>query len=185
MLGPYLTPWLARTYTAGCLIVELLFMVTDRHTSRLSQASHWCLKASITGCRPIVILAQRDKEEMDDELKSALKGYSLEWHTRHVVSAAFVLPSPPPLHRASPRKHEAAAPCLACCLPVEGQHPPIIWGPLCLWRWDNSRKTPLPLAGRAHLTAWLILIGWRPGRLATSFCWTLEKRWTLLSHALA
>lgn len=33
-------------------------------------------------CRPVVILAQRDKEEMDEELKTALRGYSLEWHTR-------------------------------------------------------------------------------------------------------
>ena len=33
-------------------------------------------------CRPVVILAQRDKEEMDEELKTSLRGYSLEWHTR-------------------------------------------------------------------------------------------------------
>ena len=33
-------------------------------------------------CRPVVILAERDKVEMDTELRSALKGFSLEWHTR-------------------------------------------------------------------------------------------------------
>lgn len=33
-------------------------------------------------CRPIVILADRQKEEMDEELRAALKGFTLEWHTR-------------------------------------------------------------------------------------------------------
>ena len=32
--------------------------------------------------RPVVILADRDKEEMDAELRSALRGFLLEWHTR-------------------------------------------------------------------------------------------------------
>lgn len=30
----------------------------------------------------MVVLAERDKEEMDKELRGALKGYALEWHTR-------------------------------------------------------------------------------------------------------
>ena len=30
----------------------------------------------------MVVLAERDKEEMDKELREALKGYALEWHTR-------------------------------------------------------------------------------------------------------
>ena len=29
-----------------------------------------------------MILADREKEEMDEELRAALKGISLEWHTR-------------------------------------------------------------------------------------------------------
>lgn len=36
----------------------------------------------VTGCRPVVVLADREKEEMDDELRHSLKGYSIEWHTR-------------------------------------------------------------------------------------------------------
>jgi hypothetical protein len=32
--------------------------------------------------RPVVILAERDKEEMDRQLRKALRGTSLEWHTR-------------------------------------------------------------------------------------------------------
>ncbi|KAL3139211.1 hypothetical protein ABBQ32_005982 [Trebouxia sp. C0010 RCD-2024] len=31
---------------------------------------------------PVVVLADREKEEMDDELRHSLKGYSIEWHTR-------------------------------------------------------------------------------------------------------
>jgi len=33
-------------------------------------------------CRPVVILCNKDKEEMDEELRGALKGFKLEWHTR-------------------------------------------------------------------------------------------------------
>ena len=33
-------------------------------------------------CRPVVILADRDKEKMDEELRTALKGHCIEWHTR-------------------------------------------------------------------------------------------------------
>ncbi len=33
-------------------------------------------------CRPVVILADRQKEEMDEELRAALKGFTVEWHTR-------------------------------------------------------------------------------------------------------
>lgn len=41
------------------------------------------LKAACTWpCRPVVVLAERDKEEMDKELRGSLKGYALEWHTR-------------------------------------------------------------------------------------------------------
>ena len=29
-----------------------------------------------------MILADRDKEEMDAELRAALKGFQIEWHTR-------------------------------------------------------------------------------------------------------
>lgn len=32
--------------------------------------------------RPVVVLADREKEEMDDELRHSLKGYKIEWHTR-------------------------------------------------------------------------------------------------------
>ena len=32
--------------------------------------------------RPVVILAERDKEDMDVQLRRALRGSSLEWHTR-------------------------------------------------------------------------------------------------------
>ena len=34
------------------------------------------------GSRPVVVLADREKEEMDDELRHSLKGYNIEWHTR-------------------------------------------------------------------------------------------------------
>lgn len=34
------------------------------------------------GSRPVVVLADREKEEMDDELRHSLKGYQIEWHTR-------------------------------------------------------------------------------------------------------
>ena len=30
----------------------------------------------------MVVLADREKEEMDDELRHSLKGYKIEWHTR-------------------------------------------------------------------------------------------------------
>jgi len=33
-------------------------------------------------CRPVVVLADREKEEMDEELRHSLKGYKIEWHTR-------------------------------------------------------------------------------------------------------
>ena len=33
-------------------------------------------------CRPVVVLADREKEEMDEELRHSLKGYKVEWHTR-------------------------------------------------------------------------------------------------------
>lgn len=33
-------------------------------------------------CRPVVVLAERDKEAMDQEVRRALRGYELEWHTR-------------------------------------------------------------------------------------------------------
>jgi len=29
-----------------------------------------------------VVLADREKEEMDEELRHSLKGYKIEWHTR-------------------------------------------------------------------------------------------------------
>lgn len=38
--------------------------------------------SNVAGCRPVVVLADREKEEMDDELRHSLKGYSIEWHTR-------------------------------------------------------------------------------------------------------
>lgn len=31
---------------------------------------------------PVVVLADREKEEMDEELRHSLKGYKVEWHTR-------------------------------------------------------------------------------------------------------
>ncbi|KAA6419289.1 MAG: hypothetical protein FRX49_10813 [Trebouxia sp. A1-2] len=31
---------------------------------------------------PVVVLADREKEEMDEELRHSLKGYKIEWHTR-------------------------------------------------------------------------------------------------------
>lgn len=34
--------------------------------------------------RPVVILAEGNKEDMDKQLKRALNGSSLEWHTRQV-----------------------------------------------------------------------------------------------------
>ena len=30
----------------------------------------------------MVVLADREKEEMDEELRHSLKGYKVEWHTR-------------------------------------------------------------------------------------------------------
>lgn len=36
-------------------------------------------------CRPVVVLADREKEKMDEELRHSLKGYKLEWHTRSGV----------------------------------------------------------------------------------------------------
>lgn len=36
----------------------------------------------ILSSRPVVILSERPKEEMDDELRASLRGVSLEWHTR-------------------------------------------------------------------------------------------------------
>ena len=32
--------------------------------------------------RPVVVLAERDKDDMDKQLKKALRGQKLEWHTR-------------------------------------------------------------------------------------------------------
>ena len=32
--------------------------------------------------RPVVVLAERDKEDMDRQLRTALRGYKMEWHTR-------------------------------------------------------------------------------------------------------
>ena len=32
--------------------------------------------------RPVVVLAEKDKEDMDRQLRLALKGYTVEWHTR-------------------------------------------------------------------------------------------------------
>ncbi|KAK9797373.1 hypothetical protein WJX73_006662 [Symbiochloris irregularis] len=39
-------------------------------------------RANRTYDGPVVVLAERDKEEMDKELRGALRGYALEWHTR-------------------------------------------------------------------------------------------------------
>ena len=33
-------------------------------------------------CRPVVVLAERDKDDMDKQLKKALRGQKVEWHTR-------------------------------------------------------------------------------------------------------
>lgn len=33
-------------------------------------------------CRPVVVLAERDKEDMDKQLRAALRGYPVQWHTR-------------------------------------------------------------------------------------------------------
>lgn len=33
-------------------------------------------------CRPVVVLAERDKDDMDKQLKKALRGQKIEWHTR-------------------------------------------------------------------------------------------------------
>ena len=33
-------------------------------------------------CRPVVVLAERDKDDMDKQLKKALGGQKIEWHTR-------------------------------------------------------------------------------------------------------
>ena len=41
-----------------------------------------CLIQAYAGSRPVVVLADREKEEMDDELRHSLKGYNIEWHTR-------------------------------------------------------------------------------------------------------
>ena len=32
--------------------------------------------------RPVVVLAEREKEDMDRQLRRALRGSSMEWHTR-------------------------------------------------------------------------------------------------------
>lgn len=32
--------------------------------------------------RPVVVLAEREKEDMDRQLRRALRGTSMEWHTR-------------------------------------------------------------------------------------------------------
>lgn len=40
------------------------------------------MQEALPFCRPVVILAERDKEEMDAELRTALRGLVLEWHTR-------------------------------------------------------------------------------------------------------
>ncbi|MCJ1468198.1 hypothetical protein MMC07_006826 [Pseudocyphellaria aurata] len=32
--------------------------------------------------RPVVVLAERDKEDMDRQLRSAMRGYKIAWHTR-------------------------------------------------------------------------------------------------------
>ena len=36
----------------------------------------------VFGCRPVVVLAERDKADMDEQLRIALKGYKVDWHTR-------------------------------------------------------------------------------------------------------
>ena len=51
-------------------------------------ASHQCRRDTSVGvienlaCRPVVVLAERDKDDMDKQLKKALRGQKLEWHTR-------------------------------------------------------------------------------------------------------
>lgn len=43
------------------------------------------MKQQVFACRPVVVLADREKEGMDEELRHSLKGYKLEWHTRSGV----------------------------------------------------------------------------------------------------
>ena len=40
------------------------------------------MRNGLGGCRPVVILSDRPKEDMDRELKKGLASYDLEWHTR-------------------------------------------------------------------------------------------------------
>ena len=44
-----------------------------------AEARHMCMPR-----RPVVILAEGNKEEMDKHLKRALRDTQLEWHTRQV-----------------------------------------------------------------------------------------------------
>ena len=42
-----------------------------------------CVKArEVSCCRPVVVLAERDKDDMDAQLKQALRAHKIEWHTR-------------------------------------------------------------------------------------------------------
>ena len=36
----------------------------------------------MTDCRTVVIMAERDKTEMDQQVQAALKGYKIRWQTR-------------------------------------------------------------------------------------------------------
>lgn len=40
--------------------------------------------------RPVVILAEGNKEDMDRQLRRALTGSSIEWHTRQVPPTSAV-----------------------------------------------------------------------------------------------
>ena len=41
-----------------------------------------CIYVNPVLCRPVVIMAERDKEWMDGEVQGALKGYKVNWQTR-------------------------------------------------------------------------------------------------------
>lgn len=41
-----------------------------------------CVSVNSVLCRPVVIMAERDKEWMDGEVQGALKGYKVNWQTR-------------------------------------------------------------------------------------------------------
>ena len=79
--------------------------------------------------RPVVVLAERDKDDMDKQLKKALRGQKLEWHTRsgapHAIAdlekvaagqARTIIVLQPDEEEVNPHLHSNKQLCCPCAL---------------------------------------------------------------------